>query len=69
VALGFPFLTTHTAHVELPWLGEVHLPSAALFDLAVLAVVVGATVLILTAIAHQSIRRHRPAPASTLEDR
>jgi multicomponent K+:H+ antiporter subunit A len=68
VALGFPFLTTHTAHVSLPLLGELHLPSATFFDLGVFAVVVGATLLILTALAHQSVRAHRrpaqqpPAP-------
>ncbi|HEU5074926.1 MAG TPA: monovalent cation/H+ antiporter subunit A [Polyangiaceae bacterium] len=61
VALGYPFLTTHTAHVVLPLVGEVHLPSATFFDLGVFAVVVGATLLILTALAHQSIRAHRPA--------
>ncbi|RZA18368.1 MAG: monovalent cation/H+ antiporter subunit A, partial [Lysobacteraceae bacterium] len=59
---GYPFMTTHTAHLSLPWIGEVHLPTAALFDLAVLVVVVGATVLILTALAHQSIRTHRGPP-------
>ena len=59
IVLGFPFLTTHTAHLSLPFLGEVHLPSASFFDLAVAAVVVGSTLLILTAIAHQSIRAHR----------
>lgn len=59
VAVGFPFLTTHTAHVTLPLVGEVHLPSATFFDLGVFAVVVGATLLILTALAHQSIRAHR----------
>jgi multicomponent K+:H+ antiporter subunit A len=64
ITLGFPFLTSHTAHVSLPLLGELHFPSATFFDLAVLAVVVGATLLILTALAHQSIRSHRqPAPA------
>ena len=57
--LGYPFLTSHTAHAVLPWVGEVHLPSATFFDLGVLAVVVGATLLILTALAHQSIRAHR----------
>ena len=62
VVVGYPFLTTHTAHVVLPWLGEVHLPSATFFDLAVMIVVVGATLLILTAVAHQSIRTHRQAP-------
>jgi multicomponent K+:H+ antiporter subunit A len=61
VALGYPFLTTHTAHVTLPLVGEVHLPSATFFDLGVFAVVVGATLLILTALAHQSIRAHRTA--------
>jgi multicomponent K+:H+ antiporter subunit A len=61
MALGYPFLTTHTAHVTLPLLGEVHLPSAMFFDLGVFSVVVGATLLILTALAHQSIRAHRKA--------
>src|SRR5690606_35776666 len=57
--LGFPFLTTHTAHVTLPLLGELHLPSAALFDLGVFLVVVGSTLLMLTALAHQSLRAQR----------
>ena len=35
IALGYPFLTTHTAHVHWPLVGAVHLPSAALFDLGV----------------------------------
>ena len=59
VAFGYPFLTTHTVHVRLPLVGDVHLPSATLFDAGVFAVVVGATLLILTALAHQSIRSHR----------
>jgi len=61
VAFGHPFLTTHTVHARLPAIGEVHLPSAALFDLGVFMVVVGSTLLMLTAIAHQSLRarRHR----------
>jgi multicomponent K+:H+ antiporter subunit A len=60
VTLGYPFLTTHTAHATLPVVGEVHLPTATFFDLGVFAVVVGATLLILTSFAHQSIRAHRP---------
>lgn len=65
VAMGYPFLTTHSAHVTLPLVGEVHLPSATFFDLGVFAVVVGATLLILTALAHQSLRAHRlPAQRS-----
>jgi len=59
LALGYPFLTTHTAHVTWPLVGEVHLPTAAIFDLGVFAVVVGATLLMLTAIAHQSLRAQR----------
>jgi multicomponent K+:H+ antiporter subunit A len=59
VVMGYPILTTHTAHVELPFIGEVHVPSAMFFDIGVFAVVVGATLLILTALAHQSIRAHR----------
>ena len=59
VAFGYPFLTTRTMHATLPLVGEVHLPSATFFDLGVFAVVVGATLLILTALAHQSVRAHR----------
>ncbi len=59
VAFGFPFLTSHTAHWTIPILGEVELPSALFFDLGVYALVLGATILILTALAHQSVRSHR----------
>ena len=59
IAAGYPFLTTHTAHVTWPLVGEIHLPTAALFDLGVFAVVVGATLLMLTALAHQSLRARR----------
>jgi multicomponent K+:H+ antiporter subunit A len=67
VALGYPFLTTHTPHVTLPLIGEVHLPSATFFDLGVFAVVVGSTLLILTALAHQSVRAHRPSAPKDAE--
>lgn len=69
LALGYPFLTTHTAHVTWPLVGEVHLPGAALFDLGVFAVVVGSTLLLLTAIAHQSLRAHRRQGLSTVDGR
>jgi len=59
---GYPFLTSHTAHVSLPLLGELHLPSAFLFDLGVFFVVVGTTMLILVALAHQSLRSRRMPP-------
>ncbi len=70
LAFGHPFLTTHTAHVHLPAIGEVHLPTAALFDLGVFLVVVGSTLLMLTAIAHQSLRarRHRAETGEALDD-
>ena len=29
---GFPFLTTHTADVRVPLIGELHVPSALFFD-------------------------------------
>jgi len=62
---GYPFLTSHTAHLALPLLGELHVPSAFVFDLGVFLVVVGATMLILLALAHQSLRSHRmPAAAA-----
>jgi len=53
------FLTSHTAHFAIPFLHEVHLPSALFFDLGVFTLVVGATALILIALAHQSTRAHR----------
>ena len=70
---GHPFLTSHVMHLALPLLGEVHLPSAALFDLGVFLFVVGSTVLFLIAIAHQSLRAHRidreqPAPAASIPE-
>jgi len=61
IPLGYPFLTTHTVHFSLPLLGDIHVASALFFDIGVYAVVVGATLLILTALAHQSVRAHRPS--------
>jgi len=68
LALGYPFLTTHTAHVTLPILGEIHVPSAVFFDIGVFAAVIGATLALLIAIGHQSLRAVRQADA-TAEDR
>jgi multicomponent K+:H+ antiporter subunit A len=59
IVLGFPFLTSHTAHISLPILGETHIPTAVLFDAGIFAVVMGSTLLMLIALAHQSIRSHR----------
>ncbi|MDO5289896.1 MAG: monovalent cation/H+ antiporter subunit A [Pseudomonadota bacterium] len=63
---GYPFMTTHTAHLSLPLVGEIHIASAMFFDAGVFAVVVGSTLLILTALAHQSVRSHRKAPEKTV---
>lgn len=52
----YPFLTSHFQYLELPVLGKIPMASALLFDLGVYSLVVGATVLMLIAIAHQSIR-------------
>ncbi|MBN8968378.1 MAG: monovalent cation/H+ antiporter subunit A [Rhizobiales bacterium] len=64
---GRPFLTSSFAYVDIPWIGRVPAASAMLFDLGVFALVVGATVLMLIAIAHQSLRSHR-APRAPLAD-
>ena len=64
--LGYPFLTSHTAHFTLPLLGEIYFASALFFDAGVFAAVVGSTLLILTALAHQSVRSHRKAPEKTV---
>jgi multicomponent K+:H+ antiporter subunit A len=46
-------------HVHLPLVGEVHLGTPLLFDAGVFSLVFGATLLILVALAHQSIRARR----------
>ena len=60
-ALSLPFLTPLDIHFLLPWLGDMHLSGVLLFDLGVYMLVVGATLLILVALAHQSLRRPRKA--------
>lgn len=52
-----PFLTSWFHYLEVPLIGKIPLATALLFDLGVFLLVVGATALILIAIAHQSIRR------------
>lgn len=54
-----PFLTSHSAYADVPLIGAVPLASALLFDLGVFLLVIGATVLMLIALAHQSVRSHR----------
>jgi multicomponent K+:H+ antiporter subunit A len=56
---GHPFLTSYFRYLDLPAIGKVPAATVLLFDLGVFAVVVGATVLILIALAHQSVRNPR----------
>jgi len=56
---GYPFLTSWFSYADLPLLGRVPLATAVLFDLGVVILVVGATVLTLVALAHQSLRTRR----------
>ena len=61
-AFGRPFLTSYFGYLDLPLIGEVPTASALVFDLGVFALVVGATLLMLVALAHQSVRGRRVAP-------
>ncbi len=68
-AFGRPFLTTYFSYAELPLVGTVPVTSALIFDIGVFALVVGATMLTLIALARQSVRGHRaaaPRPADEL---
>jgi multicomponent K+:H+ antiporter subunit A len=62
-AFDRPFLTSYFSYADIPLIGRVPLASALLFDLGVFSLVVGATVLMLIALAHQSVRSHR-APSA-----
>ncbi|MCC2600957.1 monovalent cation/H+ antiporter subunit A [Sphingopyxis yananensis] len=59
IVAGFPFLTTYFNYLTVPIIGDIPIASALIFDIGVFAVVVGTTVLMLIAIAHQSIRSPR----------
>ncbi|EPX87842.1 Multisubunit Na+/H+ antiporter, MnhB subunit [Rubellimicrobium thermophilum DSM 16684] len=59
---GLPFLTSYFGYADLPLLGEVPTASALLFDIGVFMLVFGSAVLLLIALAHQSIRGRRAAP-------
>jgi multicomponent K+:H+ antiporter subunit A len=53
------FLTALASDLHLPLIGDVHVSSVLAFDLGVYLLVVGATVLMLVALAHQSLRSPR----------
>ena len=69
---GYPFLTSWFRYVDFPVLGKLPLASAVVFDAGVFILVVGATVLTLVALAHQSLRKPREraakADSATEED-
>ncbi|WP_277621009.1 monovalent cation/H+ antiporter subunit A [Sphingomonas turrisvirgatae] len=64
IALRHPFLTSWFRYLDLPVIGKVPLATAMLFDIGVFLLVVGATALILIAIAHQSVRTPVDADAA-----
>ncbi|MDM9624071.1 monovalent cation/H+ antiporter subunit A [Rhizobium sp. S96] len=68
---GYPFLTSHFQYIDLPLIGKMPAATALLFDLGVFCLVVGSTVLILVALAHQSLRinRLRTIEAAKSEER
>ncbi len=59
-----PFLAAQTIILAMPLLGQIELSSVLLFDIGVYMLVVGASVLMLVALAHQSLRLYR-LPATT----
>ncbi|MBY8823463.1 monovalent cation/H+ antiporter subunit A [Sphingomonas colocasiae] len=69
---GRPFLTSYFTYLPVPLIGDVPVASALVFDIGVFTVVVGTTVLILIALAHQSIRsplkKKKPAGEVNLVD-
>ena len=58
-AFGYPFLTSYFQYTDIPYIGKMPTATALLFDLGVFSLVVGATVLILIALAHQSLRNYK----------
>ncbi|GGD67785.1 monovalent cation/H+ antiporter subunit A [Lacimicrobium alkaliphilum] len=56
---GKPFLTSWFDYFDIPWIGEIELASAILFDLGVYLTVVGATLLILANLGKLTTR-YRP---------
>ncbi|MFT0546798.1 monovalent cation/H+ antiporter subunit A [Allopusillimonas ginsengisoli] len=62
-----PFLSAITGDITLPLVGPVHLSSVLLFDIGVYMLVVGATVLMLVALAHQSLRLYRKPAAGAAQ--
>jgi multicomponent K+:H+ antiporter subunit A len=60
-----PFLSAIALDLPVPLIGTVHLSTVLLFDIGVYMLVVGATVLVLVALAHQSLRVRRNTGRTT----
>jgi len=54
-----PFLTALALDIALPIIGTIHVSTVLIFDIGVYMLVIGGTVLILVALAHQSLRVQR----------
>ena len=59
LVFGYPFLSAHARYVAIPVIGEVPAATVMIFDVGVFALVLGATVLMLVSIAHQTLRTAR----------
>ncbi|MCX5590618.1 monovalent cation/H+ antiporter subunit A [Alcaligenes endophyticus] len=59
-----PFLAAQSWDLTLPVIGTIHTSSALFFDIGVYLLVIGSTVLMLIALAHQSLRFYRKLPAA-----
>ncbi|RYE84020.1 MAG: DUF4040 domain-containing protein, partial [Hyphomicrobiales bacterium] len=64
---GYPFLTSHSQYLSVPIIGDVPMATALFFDLGVFSLVMGATVLMLIALAHQSTRSLRASRLAAAE--
>jgi multicomponent K+:H+ antiporter subunit A len=60
---GHTFLTSTGASFSLPLIGDVHIATTLLFDTGVYMLVAGSAVLMLIALAHQSLRSGRLQPS------
>ncbi len=65
---GYPLLTSYFDYADLPFIGKMPVASVLLFDIGVFSLVVGATVLVLIALAHQSIRTPRPVRTADAQE-
>ena len=59
LVFGYPFLSAHARYVAVPLIGDMPAATVMLFDVGVFALVLGATVLMLVSIAHQTLRTAR----------